>query len=79
MSPGNWVAIILGLVALCWIVAYFGEIADGTPEERREYEEKRAQADKEELLRKANKEVTERPRVRAGTEPIIYKGFPHGH
>ena len=51
MSPGNWVAIILGAVALCWIVAFLGEVANGTTEERKAYETERAQLDAEALLR----------------------------
>lgn len=63
MSPGNWVAIVIGLLVLCLIVSYFDEIANGTPEERA----KRANADMEAMLKQVNQEVTDRPRVRAGT------------
>ena len=35
MSAGNWVAIVLGVVALCWLVAWFDEIANGSPSERK--------------------------------------------
>lgn len=73
MSPANWVAIVLGVVLVGWIVAVFEEIANGTSAERKAFEAKRAQADKEELLRKANQEVTDRPRVRAGTEPLLQR------
>ena len=79
MSPGNWVAVVMGLVALCWLVAFLDEVANGTTDERKAFEAKRAQADAEALLRAADQEVTDRPRVRAGSEPIIFKGFPHGH
>ena len=63
MSPGNWVAIVIGLLLLCLIVSYFDEIANGTPEERAA----RANADMEAMLKQVNQEVTDRPRVRAGT------------
>ena len=63
MSPGNWVAVIAGIVALCWFVAYLDEVANGTPEEQAA----RANADMEAMLKQANQEVTDRPRVRAGT------------
>ena len=79
MSPGNWVAIAVAIVILAWIVSWFDEVANGTPAERKAFEAKRAKADAEALLREANQEVTDRPRVRDGTEPLIHKGFPHGH
>ena len=41
MSPSNWVAIILGVVALCWFVVWCDEIANGTPEERKKAKEDR--------------------------------------
>ena len=63
MSPGNWVAIVIGLLLLCWFVAYLDEVANGTPEERAA----RANADMEAMLKQVNQEVTDRPRVRAGT------------
>ena len=67
MSPALLMVIVVIAAGVCCLVAAFEAIAKGSPSERREYEEKRAQADKEELLRKANQEVTDRPRVRAGT------------
>lgn len=63
MSPGNWVAIAVAIVILAWIVSWFDEIANGTPEERAA----RANADMEAMLKQVNQEVTDRPRVRAGT------------
>ena len=51
MSHGYWVMLILGVVAGCWLTAFLAEVADGTPEERRAYEAKRAQQDAEALLR----------------------------
>ncbi len=51
MSPGYWVMLILGVVAGCWLTAFLAEVADGTPEERREYKAKRAQQDAEAMLR----------------------------
>lgn len=48
-------AMLLGIVALaagiCWLVALFERIANGSPAERREYEAERAKADMEALLR----------------------------
>jgi len=35
MSPSLWVLAIIVLVALCWLVAWFDEIANGTYEERK--------------------------------------------
>ena len=43
--------LILGVVAGCWLTAFLAEVADGTPEERREYKAKRAREDAEALLR----------------------------
>lgn len=79
MSPGAWVASVLGFVVVCWLVAFIDQMANGTKEERKAFEAKRAQADAEALLQAADQESTERPRVRAMSEPITYKGFPHGH
>ena len=51
MSPANWVAIVLGVVVVGWIVAWFDDVANGTSDERKAYREKRAQDDKEAMLR----------------------------
>lgn len=67
MSPGQWVSLALLVVGASWLVGVFIEIANGTTVERKSFEAKRAQADAEALLRNADQEVTDRPRVRAGT------------
>ena len=51
MRPGYWVLLILLFVAACWLVALISEVADGTAEERRAYEAKRAKQDAEAMLR----------------------------
>jgi hypothetical protein len=51
MSPGYWAMLILGVVAGCGLTAFLAEVADGTPEERRAYEAKRAREDAEAMLR----------------------------
>ncbi len=71
MSPGTWVVVIAGIVALCWIVAYLDEVAHGTAAERKAFEAKRAKDDAEALLRNADKEVTDRPRLQAISEPLF--------
>lgn len=48
MSPGTWVASIMGFLVLCWIVAIFDEIANGTDAYRTKEE---IDADVEALLR----------------------------
>ena len=48
MSPSLWVAVIMGVVILCWIVAIFDEIANGTDAHRTK---EQIDADVEELLR----------------------------
>lgn len=62
MSPWNYVAIAAGIVGLCWLAGVFISIAQN--------DEDQAEADKEELLRKANEEANQRPRVRAGTTQL---------
>ena len=76
MSPAQWVSLALLLVGLCWLVGVFIEIARDQQPRRTQAE---IDADVEALLAAANQEVTDRPRIRAGSEPIIFKGFPHGH
>ena len=66
MSPANWVAIVLGVVVVGWIVAWFDDVANGTPSERKDFEAKRAKDDAEAMLTTANQEVSNRPRIRAG-------------
>lgn len=51
MTPNDWAAILFGTIAVCGLVAYLCAVANGTGEERREYEEKRAREDAEALLR----------------------------
>jgi hypothetical protein len=51
VSPANWVAIVLGVVVVGWIVAWFDDVANGTSDERKAYREKRTQDDKEAMLR----------------------------
>ena len=67
MSPANWVAIVLGVVVVGWIVAWFDDVANGTSDERKAYREKCAKDDAEAMLTNANQEVNNRPRIRAGT------------
>ena len=72
MSPSNWIAIVVAIVILAWVVNWFEKVANGTAAERKAFEAKRAQDDAEALLR-ANQEVTDRPRVRAITEPLLHR------
>ena len=76
MSPAQWVSLALLLVGLCWLVGVFIEIARDQQPMRSKAE---IDADVEEMLKAANQEVTDRPRIRAGTEPLLHRGFPHGH
>ena len=64
MSPSLWVAVIMGVVILCWIVAIFDEIANGTDAYRTK---EQIDADVEAMLKEANQDVTQRPRIRAGS------------
>ena len=64
MSPSLWVAVIMGLVILCWIVAIFDEIANGTDAHRTK---EQIDADVEAMLKEANQDVAQRPRIRAGS------------
>ena len=63
MSPGTWVASIMGFLVLCWVVAIFDEIANGTDAHRTK---EQIDADVEAMLREANQDVIQRPRIRAG-------------
>ena len=63
MSPWNYFAILLGVVALCWVAGVFVAIAFDEDAER-------AQADVEDLLHAANQELTDRPRIKAISEPL---------
>lgn len=63
MNPIDWAALGLGLALLCLIAEAFISASKNS--------EARARADVEELLRKANKEITNRPRIRAGTTPTL--------
>lgn len=67
MSPGNWVAIGLGVILLCWAAGVYLEIAN------HQADEARALADKEAMLKAAPHDSTYRPRVRAGTEPLLHR------
>lgn len=70
MSPAQWVSLALLLVGLCWLVGVFIEIARDQQPTRTQAE---IDADVEEMLRTANQEVTARPRIRAGTEPLLHR------
>ena len=62
MSPGNWVAIIVGILA-CFFAGWFCEIARG------QRDDERAADDAEDMLKAAPYDSNYRPRVRAGTHP----------
>ena len=65
MSPGNWVAILLGIVALCWAAGVYLEIAS------HQADDARAQVDMEAMLKADSRNATHRPGLRAGTEPLL--------
>ena len=51
MSPSLWVAVGLLAIGVCWLAGACIEIANGNREERKAYQAKRAQDDKEAMLR----------------------------
>ena len=62
MSPWNYVAIVMGVLLLCWVAGIFIAIAHSDDDQARQ--------DAEDLLRKADTDVAYRPRLRAKTEPL---------
>ena len=70
MSPAQWVSLALLLVGLCWLVGVFIEIARDQQPMRTKAE---IDADVEAMLKQANNAVTDRPRIRAGTEPLLHR------
>ena len=70
MSPAQWVSLALLLVGLCWLVGVFIEIARDQQPRRTQAE---IDADVEAMLKQANNAVTDRPRVRAITEPLLHR------
>jgi len=67
MSPGNWVAIILGIVALCWAAGVYLEIAN------HQADETRALVDMEAMLKADSRNASDRPSVRAISEPLLHR------
>ena len=70
MSPGQWVVFVLLVICASWLAGKFIEVARDKPPKRSKAE---IDADVEALLKQANHEVTDRPRVRAGTEPLLHR------
>ena len=67
MTPGAWTAVVLvflAVIILCLILLDLD--AAKPPRTQQEMD-----ADAKAMLRAANTEVTKRPRVRAGTEPLL--------
>jgi hypothetical protein len=62
MSPAQWAALVLLAIGVCWLAGVFVELSRDEP--RRTKEE--IDADVEAMLKEANQDVTQRPRVRAG-------------
>jgi hypothetical protein len=70
MTPGQWVSLALLFIGVSWLVGVFIEIANGKPPRRTK---EQIDADVEDMLKQANNEVTDRPRVRAITEPLLHR------
>jgi hypothetical protein len=69
MTPGAWTAVVLVLLAviiLCLILLDLD--AAQPPRTNAEMD-----ADAKAMLKAANQEVTDRPRIRAGTEPLLHR------
>ena len=69
MSPAQWVSLALLFIGVSWLVGVFIHIARDPPKRTKA----EIDADVEEMLSTANNEVTDRPRIRAGTEPLLHR------